>query len=83
MMEVGHRLVQLSWLSAGLLEHLPLLSCDNLTVLFDQAFVAFKCFTVIGDFDIAHAAITYHVVHICATYRFFPHLICIFTVTVP
>ena len=28
--------------------------CDELTVLFDLAFVAFKSFTVIGDFDIAH-----------------------------
>jgi len=29
-------------------------SCDELTVLFDLAFVAFKSFAVVGDFDIAH-----------------------------
>jgi len=29
-----------------------------LTVLFDLAFVAFKSFAVVSDFDIAHAAIT-------------------------
>jgi len=26
---------------------------------------------VVSDFDIAHAAITFHVVHVCATSRFF------------
>jgi len=35
-----------------------------LTVLFDLAFVAFKSFAVVSDFDIAHAAITCHVVHV-------------------
>jgi len=29
-------------------------TCDELTVLPDLAFVAFKSFAVIGDFDIAH-----------------------------
>jgi len=28
--------------------------CDELTILFNLAFVAFKIFAVIGDFDIAH-----------------------------
>jgi len=45
--------------------------CDKLTVLLDPAFVAFKSFAVVSDFDIAHAAITCHVVHVCATSRFF------------
>jgi len=44
--------------------------CDELTVLFDLAFVTFKSFAIVGDFDIAHAAITRHVVHECATSRF-------------
>jgi len=35
-----------------------------LTVLFNLAFVAFKSFAVVSDFDIAHAAITCHVVHV-------------------
>jgi len=35
-----------------------------LTVLFDLAFVTFKSFAVVSDFDIAHAAITCHVVHV-------------------
>jgi len=45
--------------------------CDELTILFDPAFVAFKSFAVVGDFDITHAVITCHVVHVCATSRFF------------
>jgi len=45
-------------------------SCDELTVLFNLALVAFKSFVVVGDFDIAHAAITY-VVHVYAMFRFF------------
>jgi len=45
--------------------------CDELTVLFDLALVAFKSFAVVGDFDIAHAAITCHVVHVCAMSLFF------------
>jgi len=44
---------------------------DELTVLFDLAFVTFKSFAVVSDFDIAHAAITCHAVHVCATSRFF------------
>jgi len=28
--------------------------CDELTVLFDPAFVAFKSFAIVDDFDIAH-----------------------------
>ena len=57
--------------------------CDKLTILFDRtffylAFVAFKSFAVVDDFDIAHAAITCHVVHVCATSCFFSRLICMF-----
>jgi len=44
----------------------------------DLAFVAFKSFAIVGTFNIAHAAITCHVVHVCATFCFFPHLICMF-----
>jgi len=35
-----------------------------LTVLFDLAFVAFKSFAIVSDFDIAHTAITCHVAHV-------------------
>jgi len=45
--------------------------CDDLTVLLDLAFVTFKSFAVVGDFKIAHAAMTCHVVHECATSCFF------------
>jgi len=45
--------------------------CDELIVHFDLAFVTFKSIVVVGDFDIAHAAITCYVVHVCATFCFF------------
>jgi len=45
--------------------------CDELTVLFDLALVAFKSFAVVSDFDIAYTAITCHVVRVCAVSRFF------------
>jgi len=43
--------------------------CDELTILFDLAFITFKSFAVVGDFKIAHAAMTCHLVHECATSR--------------
>jgi len=55
---------------------------DELTVLFELAFVAFKSFAVVGDFDIAHAAVISHVVHVCAMSRFFQHLIRMFAVAI-
>jgi len=40
------------------------------TVRFDIAFVTFKSFAVVGDFKIAHAAMTCHVVHVMCNVSF-------------
>jgi len=44
--------------------------CDELIILFDLAFVTFKSFAVVGDFEIAHAAMTCRVVYVMCNVSF-------------
>jgi len=45
--------------------------CYELTILSDLAFIVLKRFAIASDFEIALAAMTCHVLHVCAPSRFF------------